>query len=611
MTQEERYPPLEEYAFLGDCHDWALVHRDGSIDWCCFERNEGRTTAARLLDWDRGGHCLVRPAGDSTATHAYVPDTNVARTEHRTADGVLEVTDAFAVKRAGDDAAVDVVPRMQLIRRVRCLEGSVRVRAELVPRFDYGLTSAHVRQRGGCTWTAMGGEDALAIWSDLDLGDSTWAAVAGETLLVEGEERWFAFQYLPPESLLDEQIDTTAEELADRLEGTIEYWQAWARQCTYDGPHRDAVVRSALVLKALTDAKTGAVAAAPTTSLPEQVGGTRNFDYRFAWMRDASTMLAALYEVGYTAEADAFMGWLGRATAGTADDLQVMYRLSGGRMMPEVELPQLEGYRGSSPVRFGNAAAGQFQLDVYGELVETVWRHHRHDREPGPETLHLLADVLPKLEEVWTEPDAGIWEQRGNYEPFVSSKLYAWRAAHLLAELSEDIDELDVDVDRCRRLRDEIRDEIERYGVDRTTGALMRSFGRHTPDASNLLAILMNFWPADDPRAKATIASVEDELADGPLVHRYRVSDGLQGHQNAFFWTSFWMVEAKARAGRLDEARAQFEDLLDRRSPLGLLSEECDAATESLVGNFPQAISHVGLIRAALALQGDLRDDDR
>ena len=368
-------------------------------------------------------------------------------------------------------------------------------------------------------------------------------------------------------------------------------------------------MRSALVLKALTDANTGAVAAAATTSLPEQVGGERNFDYRFAWMRDASTMLAALYDVGYTAEADAFMQWLGRATAGTADDLQVMYRLSGGRLMPEVELHELEGYRGSAPVRIGNAAAEQFQLDVYGELVSTVWRYHRHGRELSQETIHLLADVLSQLEDVWTEPDAGIWEQRGNYEPFVSSKLYAWRAAHLLGELAEDIPELDIDPERCRRLRDEIREEIERYGVDRTTNALMRAFGRHTQDASNLLAILLNFWDVDDPRAQATMQSVEDELTDGPLVHRYRVADGLQGHQNAFFWTSFWMVECKARAGRVDEATKQFEQLLDRASPLGLLSEECDAAADALVGNYPQAISHVGLIRAALALQGDLRDD--
>ena len=428
-----RYPDLEEYGFLGDCHDWALVHREGSIDWCCFERNEGRTTAARILDWERGGHCIIQPAEESTSSFAYVPDTNVLRTEHRTEHGAIEVTDALLVKRAEEDAAVDVLPRLQLVRRVRCTEGSVPVRAELLPRFDFGLTSAHVQQRSEQGWTAMGGEDALAIWSDLDLDESTWARVAGETMLEEGDERWFSFCYLAPEKIVDGVTETSPEELADGLEHTVEYWQSWAEKCEYEGPYRDAVVRSALVLKALTDANTGAVAAAATTSLPEQVGGERNFDYRFAWMRDASTMLAALYDVGYTAEADAFMQWLGRATAGTADDLQVMYRLSGGRLMPEVELHELEGYRGSAPVRIGNAAAEQFQLDVYGELVSTVWRYHRHGRELSQETIHLLADVLPQLEDVWTDPDAGIWEQRGNYEPFVSSKLYAWRAAHLLA----------------------------------------------------------------------------------------------------------------------------------------------------------------------------------
>lgn len=607
---EQRYPPLEEYAFLGDCHDWALVHRDGSIDWCCFERNEGRTTAARILDWDTGGHCLVRPTAEFTALHRYLPDTNVLVTEFHTDDGVVEVTDALVLRRSdAEGAAVDVVPRMQLTRRIRCTEGRVSVEAELLPRFDHGLTSAHVQRRGDHQWTALGGEDGLAIWSDLDLSDSTWAKVAGWTELASGDERWLSFRYARPEALGDDSAATTPAELADRLDVTVAYWQSWAAACTYEGPYRDAVVRSALVLKALTDARTGAVAAAPTTSLPEDIGGTRNFDYRYAWMRDASTMLAALYEVGYTAEADAFMRWLGRATAGTAEDLQVMYRLSGGRMIPEVELPGLEGYRGSAPVRIGNAAAEQFQLDVYGELVETVWRYHRHGRDLSQETIHLLTDVLPQLEEVWTRPDAGIWEQRGNDEPFVSSKLYAWRAADLLARLAEEIDELDISPDRCRRLRDEIRAEVEHYGIDRVTGGLRRAFGRHDVDASNLLAVLLDFWPADDDRARATIAWVEDELQVGPLVHRYHAEDGLAGQQNAFFWTSFWMVEAKARSGRRDEAEKQFTELLERRSPLGLLSEECDDDSGALVGNYPQAISHVGLIRAALALQGDLRDD--
>lgn len=601
---ERRYPPLEEYGFLGDCHDWALVHRDGSVDWCCFERNEGRTTAARILDWDRGGHCLVQPDGDFSASHHYVPDTNVLVTEFRTDGGVLEVTDALVLQRSEAGAAVDVVPHMQLVRRLRCTEGEVVAHADVFPRFDHGLTSAHVESHDHGHFSALGGEDAIATWSDLDLEASTWARVAGRTEMVDGDERWLSMQYVRPEVLATEPVDVDAELLSRRLQETIEFWQSWAEQCTYDGRYRDAVVRSALVLKALTDARTGAVAAAPTTSLPEQIGGTRNWDYRFAWMRDASTQLKALYALGYTAEADAFMAWLGRATAGTAADLQVMYRLSGGRMLPEIELSGLEGYRGSAPVRLGNAAAQQFQLDVFGELVETAWRFHQQGRNLSPETCHLLIDVLPKLEQSWHEPDAGIWEQRGTYEPFVSSRLYAWLAADRLARLSEEAG-LDVDPDRCRRLRDQIRAEIERYGVDLDSGALLRAFGRHTSDASNLLAVLMGFWPPDDERTLATITTVEEDLADGALVHRYRTDDGLSGQQNAFLWTSFWMVEAKALVGDTDEAVERFHELLDHRSPLGLMSEECAADTGELVGNYPQAISHVGLIRAALALDGD------
>lgn len=601
---ERRYPPLEEYGFLSDCHDWALVHRDGSVDWCCFERNEGRTIAARILDWDRGGHCLVRPVGDFTASHRYVPDTNVLVTEFRTDTGVVEVTDALVLEHvSGAGAAVDVAPHMQLVRRLRCTEGRVTVRADVLPRFDHGLTSAHVEAHGRGLWSALGGEDSLLLFSDLDLEASSWVRVAGETELRAGAERWLSAQYVAPQRLDVQGADVDADLLSARLEETIGFWRQWAARCTYDGRYREAVVRSALTLKGLTDATTGAVAAAATTSLPEEIGGERNWDYRFAWLRDASAQLNALYDLGYTAEADAFMGWLGRATAGTAADLQVMYQLSGGRMLPEVELPSLEGYRGSAPVRLGNAAAGQFQLDVFGELVETAWRYHRHGRELSVESHHLLADVLPELERSWRQPDAGIWEQRGDYEPFVSSKLYAWLAADRLARLADEVG-LDVDPDRCRGLRDDIRADIERYGVGRDSGALLRAFGRHEIDASSLLGVLMGFWPPDDARSLATIAAVEAELADGPLVHRYRTGDGLAGQQNAFLWTSFWLVEAKAMTGRRDEAAEQFQALLDRRSPLGLLSEECSADTGELVGNYPQAISHVGLIHAALALDG-------
>lgn len=598
---ERRYPPLEEYAFLGDCHDWALVHRDGSVDWCCFERNEGRTAAARILDWDRGGHCLVRPAGDFVASHRYVEDTNVVVTEFRTDGGTLEVTDALVLERSDAGAAVDVRPHMQLVRRIRCTEGEVTVTADLSPRFDHGLTSVHVEDLGGGHWSALGGEDALAVYSDLDLQDSSWSRLAGTTPLAAGDERWLSMQYVRPELLTAEDRRVDVDRLAHRVETTITFWQSWAAGCAYDGPYRGAVVRSALVLKALTDARTGAVAAAATTSLPEQVGGERNWDYRFAWMRDASTQLAALHQLGYTAEADAFMDWLGRATAGTAADLQVMYRLSGGRMMPEVELPRLEGYRGSAPVRIGNAAAQQFQLDVFGELVETAWLSHTHGRELRPETHHLLVDIVDELERSWQLPDAGIWEQRGAPQQFVSSKLYAWLAADRLAALARD-GVIEADLDRCRTLGDRIRDDVERYGVDRETGAVLRAYGRRDVDASNLLALLLGFWAPDDPRSRATVASVEEQLADGPLVHRYRSDDGLSGQQNAFLWTSFWLVEAKVRCGRHEEAREQFEALLDHCSPLGLLSEECSPETGELVGNFPQAISHVGLVRAALAL---------
>ena len=605
MSERPDFLPLADYGFLADCHNWALVANDGSVDWCCFEANEGRTSFARLLDPDTGGHFRIGPPGGVIGDQRYIDDTNVLVTTFQTDRGTLEVTDALVLEQ--DDSgrgAVDVIPHMQLVRRIACTSGEVEVEVDFAPRFEYGLTSTHVRRDGDGQWSVLGGEDALRVWTDLDVDvddDMAWSRVDHTAQLVEGDERWIAMHYRRAERPPPERVD--AEELAARLQGTIDFWHAWVDRCSYEGRWRDEVVRSALVLKGLTDARTGGIAAAPTTSLPEDPGGERNFDYRYVWIRDASTMLDALYDLGYEAEAQDFVDWISRTTAGSVLDLQVMYTLDGGRLMQEVELDGLRGWRDSRPVRVGNAASEQFQLDVYGEVVETLWRYHQASGELAEETVQLLEDMPVRLREVWQRPDAGIWEQRENPQQFTSSKIYAWVAADRLVRFHDD-GAIEIDRDDCVELRDTIRASVEHYGVDIETGAVLRTYGDNEIDAANLLPALLRFWDADDDRVTATLERIDDELSEGELVHRYiGADDGLTGSQHAFLWTSFWVVELLARRGEVEAATERFEALLDHCSPLGLLSEEVESPTGALIGNYPQAISHVGLVQAAVAIE--------
>jgi GH15 family glucan-1,4-alpha-glucosidase len=383
----------------------------------------------------------------------------------------------------------------------------------------------------------------------------------------------------------------------------VSFWEAWSDRCAYDGPYREVVQRSALVLKALQNSPTGAIAAAPTTSLPEGIGGVRNWDYRYTWIRDGVLTLLALFDLHYDEEADAFMRWLQRTTAGRAEDLQIMYGLGGERLLPEVELYQLDGYRGSRPVRVGNEAAEQFQLDVYGELLDTAWIHH-HRRGGDIETSfwEFLRDVVDLVTERWRQPDRGIWEVRGDPRSFVSSQVMAWVAVDRGIRLVEDSG-FAADVDRWRQVRDDIRQRVLADGVDEATGAFTRAFGERSMDASNLLLPLVGFVPGDDPRMVATVRRIEDELGVDGLLYRYRDDDGLPGGEEAWFICSFWLVDALIMSRDVDRARQLFERLIGFANDVGLLAEQVDPHTGDLLGNYPQAFSHIGLIRAATHLQ--------
>ena len=408
----EIYPPIGDYALLSDCHSGALVSKDGSIDWCTFHRFEARPVFARILDWAKAGFFRIAPLDDEyESTRRYLPGTNVLETTFRTPSGTLVLTDFFAFRAPAEgEGAHSAHPDHQLIRLARCTEGEVAVKVKLVPRFDYGLTTPRLETLADDLVMVYGGADALVLQSELPFGDAERSATQGNRTLQAGEEAFVVLTYQLPHEL--EPYRLTREEVQAKLEETTSTWASWAERCTYEGPYREQVLRSALVLKALTNGPTGSIVAAATTSLPEEIGGERNWDYRFCWLRDSALTLNALFALGYTDEAHAYMAWLRRTTAGRARELQIMYGVGGERFLPEVELDWLDGYRGSRPVRIGNGAYSQFQLDVFGELLDTVWVYRQHDGEIDDAFWEFLGRVAGAVIDRWREPDQGIWEIR-------------------------------------------------------------------------------------------------------------------------------------------------------------------------------------------------------
>jgi GH15 family glucan-1,4-alpha-glucosidase len=588
-----RYPPISDYALIGDCHGGALVSRDGSIDWCAFHRFVASPVFGRILDWERGGHFRIAPRDAYRSSRRYLPDTNVLETMFETHTGTVTLTDFFDVRTDGGH------PDHRLLRIVRCTRGKVPVVLEFEPRFDYGLTVPRIESFQDRLFVAFGGPDALVLQSDLPVTSSEVGPASPQTLR-EGDEAVVILTYQLPHDLDPTCVDRAYVERAER-ETTL-WWQEWAARCTYRGPYREQVVRSALVLKALTNAPTGAIVAAATSSLPEEIGGERNWDYRYSWLRDSSLTLNALFALGYDEEAEAYMAWLRRTTAGRAEDLQIMYGVGGERFLPEVALTHLEGYRGSAPVRIGNGAAQQFQLDVYGELLDTAWLYAVRGGEIDEVFWSLLRDSAEVVARKWNDRDSGIWEIRGEPRHFTYSKVMAWVTIDRVIRLAE-LDGRDADLERLGRVRDEIRTRIEREGVHE--GVFTQSFDDGGKlDASNLMIPIVGFVDHDDARARATVEAIADELSVDGFVYRYVTDgvDGLSGDEATFVICSFWLVECLARGGEVERARELFEQLLARCNDVGLLAEEIDPHTGELVGNFPQAFSHLGLIQAAIAL---------
>jgi len=576
---------IEDYALIGDTQSAALVGRDGSIDWLCLPRFDSGACFAALIGTPEQGRWLLAPEAQVRETRRrYRGDTLVLETEFQTADGVVRVVDAMPIRTTFPD----------LVRMVEGVRGKVRMRMELIIRFDYGSIVPWVRKIGQHRLLAVGGPDAIELRSPVPTRGEDLTTVATFDV-AEGERLPFLLSWHP-----SHEAPAVATDPIKELLDTERHWQRWADTCQYQGPWREAVVRSLLTLKALTYAPTGGIVAAATTSLPEQIGGVRNWDYRFCWVRDATLSLYALLQGGYHEEARAWRDWLLRSVAGSPDDLRTVYGVAGERRLPELELPWLAGYEGSRPVRVGNGAANQLQLDVYGELMDALYTARRVGLPESQNAWRLQCTLMEWLERNWTQPDEGIWEVRGPRRAFTHSKVMCWVALDRAVRTVEQLG-AEGPVDRWRAVRDRIHAEVCARGWNERRKSFTQFFGSDELDASLLLIPQVGFLPAKDPRVVATIEAVQRELVHDGLVHRYRTQadgavDGLPAGEGVFLPCSFWLADALAMVDRHDEARALFERLLQLRNDVGLLSEEYDPRARRLVGNFPQAFSHIALV---------------
>ncbi len=595
------WPSIGDYAVIGNCRTAALVSSDGSIDWLCVPTYSSPSIFAALLDRD-GGHFSVRPKAPFHAERRYLPDTNVLETTfHVDGGGRLRVTDCMPLpaEPTGEiEPAHELEPQHEILRRLECLEGEVEVEVELAPRPDYARRRTAFAQRGKLGWQLTGCRFSAFLHGEIGLApDPRLAALVGSARLRAGEARALSFTYDENEAAVLPPLGDWARR---RVEDTASWWQWWTGRASYQGEYREQVLRSALVLKLLNCATSGSVLAAPTTSLPEAIGGERNWDYRFCWLRDSALVLHAFLSLGFLEEAQEFLGWLLHATRLTWPALQVMYDLYGETELDEYELPHLSGYRGSRPVRVGNAAHAQLQLDIYGELAATVAQYVSAGGELDSSEQRMLTGLARSVCRLWRRPDQGIWETRSEPRHHTYSKAMCWVALDKLRRLK-----LVANADAVGRECDAIRADIEAHGFDAGLDSYVAFYGGREADASLLLLARHGYCKPGHPRMLGTYRFVTRELAHDGLLRRYRTertSDGVSGGENLFAPCSFWAAEYLANCGRLDEARALFERLLGCANDLGLYAEEIVADTHEPIGNFPQAFTHVSMVSAATAL---------
>ncbi|MEY2482276.1 MAG: hypothetical protein QOK24_804 [Verrucomicrobiota bacterium] len=584
---------IEDYAFLSDTQTGALVSRDASVDWLCFPRFDSGACFAALLGDRENGRWKFTPEAEITATRRrYRGDTLILETEIETADGAVRLIDFMPPRGKNPD----------MIRIVEGMSGNVRMTMDLIIRFDYGHIIPWVRKKHGGL-EAIAGPDALILRTPIETRGEDLTTVA-EFDMKEGDRipfvlTWFASHDEPPRAVNPEHA----------LQQTEDYWTSWSKQCRAPGPWRDAVTRSLITLKGLTYAPTGGIVAAATTSLPEGIGGVRNWDYRYCWLRDATYTLYALMNAGFLDEARAWREWLLRAIAGSAAQLQIMYGVMGERRLEEYEIPWLAGYENSKPVRIGNAASNQFQLDVYGEVMAAMHVAHRLGIETNETEWRMQVSLMTFLESKWEEPDEGIWEVRGGPQQFTHSKMMAWLAFDRGVKLVEECHcAAGEHLARWQKIRDQIHAQVCELGYNAKKKAFTQFYGSDELDASLLMMPLIGFLPQDDERVVNTVDAIQRELMQDGLILRYRTErndvDGLPGSEGVFLPCSFWLADCLHLLGRTTEAKELFERLLELRNDVGLLSEEYDPRAKRQLGNFPQAFTHVALVNTARILNG-------
>jgi len=596
---EGPYPPIADYGLIGDGQSAALVSRGGSIDWCCLPRFDSGTCFGRLLDWERGGYFSIAPvkgSREASVHRSYQGDTLVLETRFRVEGGEAMVIDCMAMSRKGPTGTGP-----QILRVIEGVRGSVEFDVEIVPRYDYGEIDSWIRRHAANVYSATGGDDGLVISGDPEFGAEEHV-VRARINVRAGERVRVAAAYADPASI--EAYEPTApqpDQLDRALEDTIAFWQRWVSKLSAGSQEQAETARSALTLKALIYDRTGALVAAPSCSLPESAGGERNFDYRYSWIRDSTLAARSLGDLGCDEEADAFRRFIERSAAGNAEDLQIMYGVAGERRQEEIDLG-LEGYRGAKPVRIGNEASKQTQLDVLGQLIEQSWRWYERGHEPDDDYWKFIVDLANAAAERWREKDRGIWEWRAAPKHFTHSKALCWVALDKALKLARACMRKAPER-RWREARDEIREAIERRGYEKKRGIFVQAFDGHELDAALLRLPMVGFIDYEDDRMVRTADAIRDQLDADGLIYRHRSKDGLKGREGAFLPASFWLAEVLAHQHRLEEAHVVFDRAVATGNGLGLFSEEYDPKAQEMLGNFPQALTHLSHIEAALALE--------
>jgi GH15 family glucan-1,4-alpha-glucosidase len=593
------YPAIGDYALIGDCHTAALVSLGGSIDWCCLPRFDSGSTFGRLLDRERAGFLEVAPEGaEREPFRDYVDETLILKTAWRAEGGEATVTDCLlgppAIRRTDESR--------RLLRVVDGTRGTVAFSARIAPRFDFGVLQPWIRHHGRNTYSATGGDDGLLAWSDAQLEEDDEGGLSARFQVRSGERVRLLVGFVRPEDIDDDEWEHPEPDAIDEeLEATVRWWRDWAGSLRIEGDNAPGLARSALVLKALSYAPTGAIVAAPTTSLPEGSVGGRTWDYRYSWIRDSALASRSLARLGCEAEADAFRRFMERTAAGEAEDMRIMYGVGGEHRLKESELDGLEGWRGIGPVRSGNGAVEQVQLDSCGHLVMQSWDWHRRGHAPDDDYWRFLVELVESVVERWQKADAGIWEWRGEPRHFVHSKVMCWAALDRGLALAEECMRKAPER-RWSRAREEIAEAVNSEGYDEDRGIYVQAFGHEDIDAALLRLPTLGFLAWADERMVRTTDAIRAELDWDGLLRRYTADDGLEGGEGAFLACSFWLVTALAGQERLPEARAAFDRAMATANGLGLFAEEYDPDAGEMLGNFPQALTHLSHIEAGLAL---------